>query len=499
MGVKKTGDIIGRELIIKNMEFKIKEYFTKSEIFESNIFLLDGRWGSGKTWVIDQVKNNLKNDFTWQTYSAWQYFDEKELFYDFWLQLEYKPITAGNLEEIFKNTTEKIEGVREIASKVGDFSEKVSGLMNKGIEKLVAINDTCEENLFLKIAKDNTPFLKDVSTFLNTDKGLKKDKKTVECLEEIGKAITKLNSQTNFADQIYTTTKPFDKLDNIKQTVIVIDDLDRIHEDKLWRVFMILSLFESSKNTLFILVGSSNYLINILDKKYNVQGEGENFLCKFTGAIFHLPEPNYYEILVKAFQDEFHQDIDGPSVILMRYNYIFNCRSFRDFKTKFLTPMLEVQDLPVPIDMLPETVERVTKVFLARFIALQIKYDNSYLFTQLRQRWDDHWVCTWLFLVQSILDKDVLKFRDGEYSNIEFRNLENYYKFYSIFNQMEGGKGVYLGGLIAYTKRDISNTGKFKHLSQSYEIHGYKHSNGELIHPIVNCTIEQIMAQILKL
>ena len=49
MGVKKTGDIIGRELIIKNMEFKIKEYFTKSEIFESNIFLLDGRWGSEAT------------------------------------------------------------------------------------------------------------------------------------------------------------------------------------------------------------------------------------------------------------------------------------------------------------------------------------------------------------------------------------------------------------------------------------------------------------------
>lgn len=340
-------DHIDRSKFIANLKMQIEKYLTSPKLFENNIFLIDGKWGSGKTWTINALQKQIDNKYEWQEYSAWQYFDEKELFYDFWLSLKYRDLTLGNADEQVENVVEKIEGVKKFAEALGDVADFTSKKMiDPLVEYLVNLGDSCQSNPFMNFGIEKIPILKDIAKIAKTIASLKKESNISEGLEKIEKAITELTEAQSKDGFIYTKSKPFDKLDNIKPTIVIIDDLDRVHEDKLWRIFTLLSLFERKPNILFILVGSSEYLTAILDQKYHVKGEAENFLTKFIGREFKLPEPDYLQLVKDLYWKKIGDVINAPthdrSQDAPYLDNLFSVNSYRELKLNFIDIILDL-------------------------------------------------------------------------------------------------------------------------------------------------------------
>ena len=72
------GDTLGREDYVNNVVSIVKDCAKKSK---STTFAIEGKWGQGKTWLIDKIEAKLKNldiskDYTKEEYekSSSEYF-----------------------------------------------------------------------------------------------------------------------------------------------------------------------------------------------------------------------------------------------------------------------------------------------------------------------------------------------------------------------------------------------------------------------------------------
>jgi hypothetical protein len=83
---KHHNESLNRDKYVEQLSTSVCNYFDKPWSFENNTVLLDGTWGTGKTWILRQTEGifekKLKNDINWQNFSAHLYLDEKELFFD---------------------------------------------------------------------------------------------------------------------------------------------------------------------------------------------------------------------------------------------------------------------------------------------------------------------------------------------------------------------------------------------------------------------------------
>ena len=295
-----------------------------NEQWESNCFLLDGKWGSGKSWTLDvieawikkdefKIEIEIKENVQFLKFSAWQYLKEEELFYDIWKQLNWNLLK--NIASKFEKSPDDIQSLKDLYS-----SGRILG--NLGLSFV---------NKFIHTAGFKLPEIKEKTREQAIDGLLRYD----------------------------------DRMKQLKidlPTIVVIDDLDRVHEDKLWRILTLLSLFDKQANLVFICVGSSEYLIKILDAKYHVKHEGENFLTKFFAREFQLKQDSYLELLVNEFVPETEW-----AEVLEFLNLFVDIPTYREYKTRYLQPLMEMKE---------DTTKNVNSVEFIITQFLQIKYAN---------------------------------------------------------------------------------------------------------------------------
>lgn len=296
----KNNPNIDRSSIIESLLKNIENYFNNSLDFESNAILLDGKWGSGKSWVIDALTHIYKNKnlapkpLRIVKISAWQCYSEKEILI----------IMLDIVVRELKKASENQDQIKKIVNKTLKLA--------LGFVPHIGNNEIVTQTVdFLLNAKEapNTGTVTDSFTHLP-------DLTEEELSNPLG--IPKINIKTPI--------------------VFVIDDLDRIHEDKLWKLLAMLSLFDKQENIMFLCVGSSDFLIQILEKKYHVKGEGENFLTKFFAKEIKLPEISYLEMLV----DEFISPTRATNKEVLKFlDLVVDISTYREYKIKYLSVLKE--------------------------------------------------------------------------------------------------------------------------------------------------------------
>ena len=332
-------DDLNREPVLNLMCNGIARYFKDSSYYESNVFLLNGEFGSGKTWILNKIEAKSKKVpeigvEEWVKYSAYQYFSEKELFFDFYSAIQKAPVTQ-NLEEKIEYINGAIDGFSKVKNCIGELGEKGDAFLSKILDIIKAIPGGSE-------VVASIPYLGNIVSNLQTLKTFK-DQKTLN--DQIGESIDKitelLESQTKNITSEVTSTKN-NSLKNLKtkKTVIVLDDLDRLHEDKLWRIFTLLSLFEDNKNILFILVGSREYIKTVIDKKYSsLPDESEDFIAKFIAWNINLPKADQGQLFLDKCA-KFYPEIKEFFKDTIVEENISRCYSYRELKIHFLQPLV---------------------------------------------------------------------------------------------------------------------------------------------------------------
>ena len=286
-----------------------EEYFERPYLFENNVLLIDGAWGSGKSWIIDFTQKyfqKYKEDTAWLNLSAWQYLSEKELFFDLFTLLHEPTIIQQALDKFEGNPTKQhqiignildtaIKGIKIVGRNKESFKKVAVGTVSVAAN-IVAPGAGAVAGVICKKALN----FADNFAMENLEEWNINSNVLHEFNENVKKLRMAAEDYTNRDTTIIQQYSDF-AIPERSKFVVVIDDLDRCQEQKLWRIFTILSLFGRQDSVLFVLGGSSNYLIKILDQKYHVVGEGENFLTKFIGRSIILDSPDYIQLLTAGF------------------------------------------------------------------------------------------------------------------------------------------------------------------------------------------------------
>jgi KAP family P-loop domain len=428
-------DKLDRKILIEALGNAVYKKLNGDPIISGNIFLLDGSWGSGKSWCVEKlkqwyIKDNI--DIVVSDYSAWQYFSEKELFFDFWEHLQPQTFTKENGKEIIEYTVSLIDGVNKVKITIGEFGEKAVSFTGKIMDTVETYSKFCGENEFLnfatEFASDHLPILKQFKQTASNISGLKERKDQLELLEKLVEA-TESSKIVNPFEKISTKTNPYKNI-NIKKTLIILEDLDRVSEDKLWRIFSLLSLFEKNENIVFLLVGSSKFLVEIIEKKYHVANEGENFLAKFIAVKFLLSKKSNYTVIKNIFQgivpyfniereilDEnffniFDKNSDAKNHIsqeVIKLNLRFDNYSYRDFKIniiEYLEKLININD--TNIILLKHNYSYKYTYFILYCLIVRMEYPSLWLNVQKIIKND--------LSISNISENHVLQNNNGSYS-----------------------------------------------------------------------------------
>ncbi len=325
-------DQIDRTQIINLIGINIREYFN-NEYPNGNVFLLDGSWGSGKTWVTKVLENEIlhqnKQNCEWISYSSWNYLSEKELFFDIWKTLNHKLID-------------------ELKTLTGDNAR----------------------DEFHKLKNTTAPFIRFGGKIANL---FKIEIGSIKLGLNIPKSETKEDYDNDFYDLLNYKDKKYTF--NIKTpTILVIDDLDRIEKAKLWRIFMLISLFEDEKNLFILLIGSSDYLEKIIDGYYNIEGEGENFLTKFITRRFPLSSPSFTNLLLGVLGGDF---VDNKTLQFCIKNLI-HIHSLREFQFHYIWPLENLVQLEIWT-----TSDKKDSIILWFFLLTEIKLRHKSLWKNI--------------------------------------------------------------------------------------------------------------------
>lgn len=288
-------DVLGRDNYLSALCRSSTEYFDNHQKFEWNVFLIDWSWWTGKSWVVHHYINCIEeseaSDISVHEFSAWQYMDENMLFIDFWnsIELQDDEHTSGAQKDDkkiyeMKNRLKKLGWLMRVLPDMIFASTKSWIQLEPIIEWIKNIDVSAVENLAITLWPPVAHVL--IVVLERYIKNKLKDDENKK-LQEILNKLKKYSEYDKIYDSFMSNSDRFDI--EIKPTVIVIEDLDRVQYEKLWRIFSILSVFNKKANLLFVLVWSSHYLESIIEQKYNVKWEGENFLAKFISLRLPLP------------------------------------------------------------------------------------------------------------------------------------------------------------------------------------------------------------------
>ena len=200
-----------------------------------------GKWGSGKTTVINFIEHELKkyDNVIPITFNPWRFPSEPELLIAFYTQL------ANALGKSLPTVREKLGKL------ISEYPAVLAGLADKG--------ETLE-----KIGK------------------LLSDVKLEQLRDRLGKFLVEEN----------------------KLIVIFMDDIDRLDKDEIHHVFRLVKLSANFENLIYVLAFDRDVVVDALNERYYSKREntGQNFLEKIVQVPINLPKIQKTDIRRFCFQ-----------------------------------------------------------------------------------------------------------------------------------------------------------------------------------------------------
>lgn len=305
------------------------------------IFFLNGEWGSGKTSLINLVKeiNQEKLLFNTIDFTPWIYNDEEKLISAFFEQL-INNIKMQNTERSF---IELLETYSELLSNIGENFPKFNYI------------------------------LRCLFSFLRINK-----RQTVTIQEQKNKLIDYF--ENDYIDE---------------PILIFIDDLDRLDNEEIIKILKLIKEIAGFPNIIYFLSADKKHLINAINNHFNISN-GDMYIKKFVNLEWCLPikeNTQCKDFLMNLINKNiklnsfFKTDISGKGYTEGDYlNEMYDTcitpflHNFRDIKLLFNSTNIRYQKLNERINYTDLLVITCINLFDYQFYAFIKKY-QKYLFS----------------------------------------------------------------------------------------------------------------------
>lgn len=268
------GDILGREDYVNNVVSIVKDCAKKSK---PTTFAIEGKWGQGKTWLIDKIEAKLKNldiskDYTKEEYekSSSEYFI---IHYNAWEKDYYEEPLLAILSTIVNELNRQLY-VNNVLRTVA---------VDLGKEVLVQL-----ETVLSAVSKKLLHF--DLVDFT------KKTVKGIKRLRKRSKIILKTKNPNNdIENDIKNVISTLNKLSKSVPIIFIVDELDRcIPNFAIKTLERLHHIFDNVPNSVTILAMHKEQLSRSIDKLYGKDASSQ-YLKKFIDFKIILNEGNLDE------------------------------------------------------------------------------------------------------------------------------------------------------------------------------------------------------------
>ena len=239
-----------------NFARKITDNIIQYEPKDSLTIGILGQWGSGKSSLINLVKNKLKweKDIIIVEFNPWFFSNQNNLYYQFFKTLI---LALKNKENEGINFFKRITTPQRTMFK------------NSGI---ISLNDYFE-------------YISN-STYLNSNEYDSFDS------DELEKYVS-LNTFKNNCDEYF---------DNLNcKIIVIIDDIDRLKRDEIGQIFTLVKSLADFKNFIYILSFDKTIVGKSLKRHY--AGKGNKFLDKIIQIPIVVPEINGYKLEMLIYEE----------------------------------------------------------------------------------------------------------------------------------------------------------------------------------------------------
>lgn len=269
----KEDDLLGRKTFSEYLGKAIYEHDQKAGL----VIGLYGKWGTGKTSVINMTENVIKklakkdkNEPLIIKFAPWSYSDKDDLISLFFQSLRNK------IENLIKAklylSDKKKKKIKEVAESIGEYAKRFCGITTiLGINPVVT---SC-----LKIFAETIGVSGAIPTWL-PDQDLEKAKNKLE------KELKKLN----------------------KKIIVVIDDIDRLTNPQIRDIFQLVKQVADFSNIVYVLVMDKEVVCSALEKVHNM--DGNEYLEKIVQVPFELPETRK-DSLHNILRDRINKIVNG--------------------------------------------------------------------------------------------------------------------------------------------------------------------------------------------
>lgn len=239
----KNEDLLNRYHFVTNLSDAIVKYKEKDCLNIS----LQGQWGSGKTSIINMLKENLEKQ-------------ENIIIFDF------KPWLFSDTEQLINNF------FKEFAKKADFKTNRSENLINLG-KKLEAY-----ASFFEPFSIIPEPTMAGISKFIS------------KSLSESGKASTKIGEAhkktlSQIKDDIEKNLLEIDK-----KFLIIIDDIDRLNNLEIKQIFQLIKALGDFSNIIYLLSMDKDIIVNALSEVQN--RDGNSYLEKVINVPIDVPVIN---------------------------------------------------------------------------------------------------------------------------------------------------------------------------------------------------------------
>ena len=335
--MQETVDVLNRGQFI-DMLYQLVN--TMSDLKQGKIFSIDGTWGYGKTYVLEELERRLSPVVNEETYD-----DKFYVFhYNCW-QYDYyeEPVVAiiSVLKDILDSYLNLISAMLETSE--NSLEHRINKVAKAGWETAKEIlTDVAGQYVKNKIGVDI------VETFQSEKMGIDNQK-------------FKFDQMFAFKKTLDETREKLKRMSEIKTVVIVVDELDRCMPEYAVKVLERLHhLFEGIPNTIVIMAVDSKQLENSVKKIFGNAVDTGRYLRKFIS--FNL------ELGVGELQSKYVE----------RYNYYFEKFEERDAAAEELQTLVTL--CQIDIRNLNKLIE---KLDIIHTLAFKGKMSESVLWFEL--------------------------------------------------------------------------------------------------------------------
>lgn len=234
-------DVLGRKKFVENMVDIITSYKDTNSLTIG----FYGKWGSGKTSIINLVSTQLEEqEYKIIHFNPWNFKGQDELIQCFFKEF-YNQLDMVNYHKVF--------------TKLGNFFKIMGKILSFGIYVPV----------ISPYATIIAPLIKEYGETLNN---LTYDKSLEDIKNKISKALIKLN----------------------KKIVVFIDDVDRLSDVEICQIFQLVKLLGDFKNVIYVLAMDKDVVVSAL--QISQKEHSEEYIEKIVQLPINVPDVSQLKV-----------------------------------------------------------------------------------------------------------------------------------------------------------------------------------------------------------